>query len=311
MKKIIMSVVSALFVALFVSTASAQSAPPAVRFDPATTACLRAYATGVATDIAAKCGGVDDTTKKRLAALAGEIAALRAKVKTHAEMLKDHEARLKALESAKPTGDGGAAAVARLKADIATELDSIKALQVDHATQLAARLAGETKLGEATARLTTDVSQLEQRVKALESQSFVTVGARAGVIVLASLDKTLYSGGMMGPRLTMNASKNVWVAADVAPMISGGKLPLGVHNRVGLGYNFTSQVYGTAGASGTWVGLNESVKVQAFYLMADGGVGMRFGAAELSGQLLLGPKFSAKNGASLAGGGVIQLGATF
>ncbi len=310
MKKI-MSVVSALFVALFVSTASAQSAPPAVRFDSATTACLRAYATGVKADIVAKCVGVDDTTQTRLAALAAEINALKAKVKTHGETLKDHEARLAALESAKPTGDGGKAAVAQLKVDIATELGQIKALQAAHATQLAARLAGETKLDDEIGGIELWSRKITERVTALEARQFVTIGARAGVIVLASLDKTLYSGGMMGPRLTLHPNKNVWVAADVAPMISGGKLPLGVHNRVGLGYNFTSQVYGTAGASGTWVGLNESVKAQAFYLMADGGVGMRFGAVELSGSLLLGSKFSAKNGAALAGGGVLQLGATF
>lgn len=311
-------IVSCLVIATFVAvTASAQTAtaqPPTVRLSPEAAACLRACAAGGS---ATKCPGIDAATKALVEKLAADIRALQTQVAAHSAALKNQEARLKVLEATKEGGTGGAdigKEIADLRTAINTEVGRVdglkKAYDAKFASQDKAIEALAQKLGAEIDIVRGDVIAHQRRIEALEEKSFVNLGARGGIIVLVGLDKSLYSGMMASPRLTMNLTKNAWIAGDLGPVLSFGRFPTGMYGRVGVGYDFSSGVYGTLGGSGAFVGYNESLKAQAFYLAADAGVGMRFGAVDLSANILAGPKL-AKGSTDVAFGGVLQLGVTF
>lgn len=296
-------------------TVSAQTAPDATgKFPPAIAECLRAHL--ASTPSTKPCGGLNPAEQARIAALLGEIRALKARIAEKDAKLAAEETRLtdltRAVANASPGTDNKA-----LVGEISALVAAIKENNagVNALAEASAKLAATTQQNG----LASDVANLKARADSLEKKigdlaSKVTpsaaIGLRTGVILLASLDKAYYSGIMASPRLTLNLSKNAWVAGDLGPLVSFGKFPTGLHGRVGVGYDLSEHAYGTFGGSGSFVGYNEVLKAQAFYLMADAGFGMRFGAVDLSVSGLAGPKL-AKGSTDFAFGGVFQIGATF
>ncbi len=300
-------------VALVSMTASAQGTVNTVsKLSPEAAACLRACAAKKTTPTATPvCGGLDQATKARIEKLVGEISALQAQLVAQATKLAENEKKLALLE-------GRVSGLANVK----DEISGLRSVNLGIVRDIAAIRAANAKFLETYGltitglvsgilELQSEYEALESRVTMLESKIWYgLIGVRAGAIGLVGSDGSTYSGGVVGPRLTLSLGPKTWFTVDTDVTVASSQNPLGMHVRGGVGYDFHPNWYVNGGISATGVGFDSRLMTQANYWMADVGVGVHSDRFFAGANALAGVKQTSKS-TDAAFGGVFILGVTF
>lgn len=153
------------------------------------------------------------------------------------------------------------------------------------------------------------ITAIDERVTVLEDdggRQVFQLGVQLGGGAVYSLDGTLYSFGMIGPRFSILAHDRLDVVFDVQVALSWARQPVGARARGGLGVMFLdNRLRLDVGMSGTWAGYDSHTDAGSIFVLGD--VGVEYRPHWLIGigvQLLLGIECDPDRQVEFAVGGV-------
>lgn len=257
-----------------------------------------------------ECSSVTDSTlRSRIETMATEIRRIRSAVDGHSATLRDHERRLRSLESQIGLLSGRTAdlerqvrelndAIAGIRRDVAT-LQRQYELVVRDYVDLAVRVG---VLEEKFRDLQSTVSGLDGRITSLESRmASARVGVRTGFLVLGSTDGTVYTGVPVLANLTLQFTPTTFASVSGGALFSGGSSPVGTYGRLGLGFDLHPNWSLETGASTTWVGYDSSLHASSMFLMGDVGPTFRYSWFSVNASVMAGAEFDRSTSAAFGG----------
>ncbi len=178
----------------------------------------------------------------------------------------------------------------------------------DHGERLDALEETQGEQSVAISANSVAVQHLDERVTALEEggRSVFQLGFQAGGGAIYSLDGTLYSFGMVGPRFSILAHDRLDVVFDVQVALSWATQPVGARARGGLAVMFLdNRLRLDVGLSGTWAGYDSHTDAGSIFVLGD--LGLEYRPHPIVGigvQLLLGIECDPERTNSFAIGGL-------
>lgn len=194
-------------------------------------------------------------------------------------------------------------------ADLEGRVDDLEETVEEHGERLDDLEETQGEHSIAISTNTMAVQRIDERVTALEQgrgRNVFQLGVQLGGGAIYSLDGTLYSFGMVGPRFSILAHDRLDVIFDVQVALSWATQPVGARVRGGLAVMFLdNRLRLDIGMSGTWAGYDSHTDAGSIFVMGDLGLEYRpHWVVGLGVQLLMGIECDPERTNSFAVGGV-------